>query len=137
MNMNRGDEDIFMEMNTTPLIDVMLVLLVMIIITIPPQLHALGLNMPIPTNEINLTPPQVVHIDIDDAGKIYVEGEMLSSKNALESRMSALAQKSDQVELHLKPSKKTPYKYLISVMTAAQKFDLNKIAIVGNERFVN
>ena len=62
---------------------------------------------------------------------------MLSSKNALESRMSALAQKSDQVELHLKPSKKTPYKYLISVMTAAQKFDLNKIAIVGNERFVN
>ena len=137
MNMNRGDEDIFMEMNTTPLIDVMLVLLVMIIITIPPQLHALGLNMPIPTSEVNPTPPQVVHIDIDDAGKIYVEGEMLAGKNALESRMSGIAKKGDQVELYLKPSKKTPYKYLISVMTAAQTFDLNKIAIVGNERFVN
>ena len=93
--------------------------------------------MPIPTSEVNPTPPQVVHIDIDDAGKIYVEGEMLAGKNALESRMSGIAKKGDQVELYLKPSKKTPYKYLISVMTAAQKFDLNKIAIVGNERFVN
>lgn len=137
MNMKKKDEEIFMEMNTTPLIDVMLVLLVMLIITIPPQLHALGLNMPVPTSEVNPTPPQITHIDIDDSGKTYVDGDLLSGKQALELRMSAIAAKGDQMELYLKPSKKTQYKYVISVMTAAQKFGLNKIAIVGNERFVD
>ena len=137
MNMNKKDEEIFMEMNTTPLIDVMLVLLVMLIITIPPQLHALGLNMPVPTSEVNPTPPKVTHIDIDDSGKTYVDGDFLSTKQALEAKMSSIASKGDQTELYLKPSKKTPYKYVISVMTAAQKFGLNKIAIVGNERFVD
>jgi biopolymer transport protein ExbD len=137
MNMNKKDEEIFMEMNTTPLIDVMLVLLVMLIITIPPQLNALGLNMPVPTSEVNPAPPQITHIDIDDSGKTYVDGDLLSGKQALELRMSAIAAKGDQMELYLKPSKKTQYKYVISVMTAAQKFGLNKIAIVGNERFVD
>ena len=135
--MNKKDEDIFMEMNTTPLIDVMLVLLVMLIITIPPQLHALGLNMPVPTKEVNPMPPQITHIDLDDAGKIYFDGDLLSGKPSLEARMSAIAAKGDQMELYLKPSKKTQYKYVISVMTAAQKFGLNKIAIVGNERFAD
>ena len=72
MSMNVGSADsaepeVMMDINTTPLIDVMLVLLVMLIITIPIQLHAVSLNMPTGTPPPQLTPPEVVKVDIDDA----------------------------------------------------------------------
>jgi biopolymer transport protein ExbD len=130
------EENVIMEMNTTPLIDVMLVLLVMLIITIPTQLHSIGMNMPVPKPNDNKHPPIVVKIDLDENGKIYWDGQGISNIDELEHRLTKTSAIPDQPEIHIKPSQKTHYKYLASVMAAAQRHGLNKIGVVGNERFV-
>ena len=78
MNVSGGgsaDPDVMMDINTTPLIDVMLVLLVMLIITIPIQLHSVNLNMPVGNPPPPLVLPEVVRLDIDDASRVYWNGE--------------------------------------------------------------
>ena len=75
-----GDGDVMLDINTTPLIDVMLVLLVMLIITIPIQLHSVNLNMPIGNPPPPLVLPEVVKIDIDDRGAIYWNGEVVPDR---------------------------------------------------------
>jgi biopolymer transport protein ExbD len=73
-----GEPEVMMDINTTPLIDVMLVLLVMLIITIPIQLHSVNLNMPTGNPPPPPVLPEVVKIDIDDAGKTYWNGEVVA-----------------------------------------------------------
>ena len=70
-----GDPEVMMDINTTPLIDVMLVLLVMIIITIPIQLHSVNLNMPTGNPPPPLEMPEIVKLDIDPTGAVYWNGE--------------------------------------------------------------
>jgi len=131
------EDEVIMEMNTTPLIDVMLVLLVMLIITIPTQLHSIGMNMPIPKPNENKTPPIVVKVDLDENGNIYWDGQGISGIVELERRFTKASATPVQPEIHIKPSKKTHYRYLASVMAAAQRQGLIKIGVVGNERFVD
>ena len=80
MNVGSGgssnDPDVMIDINTTPLIDVMLVLLVMLIITIPIQLHAVNLNMPVGNPPPQLVKPEVVKIDIDPSSQIYWNAEV-------------------------------------------------------------
>ena len=87
MNVGSGtassDPDVMMDINTTPLIDVMLVLLVMLIITLPIQLHAINLNMPTGNPPPPLVLPQVVKIDIDPNGVTYWNGEVVADRAAL------------------------------------------------------
>src|SRR5689334_25422017 len=95
--------DVMCEMNTTPLIDVMLVLLIMLIITIPIQTHAVKLNMPVGTPPPPLTPPQVITVDIDFDGTLIWNGETLSGRQELEARLRSAAASADPPELHLRP----------------------------------
>src|SRR5438270_331246 len=81
------DDDLNSEINTTPLIDVMLVLLIMLIITIPIQTHAVKLNMPVGKPPPNTVQPQIVTIDIDFDGTIIWNGEQLAGRPDLEARM--------------------------------------------------
>ncbi|HET7793874.1 MAG TPA: biopolymer transporter ExbD, partial [Rhizobacter sp.] len=90
-----GEPEVMVEMNTTPLIDVMLVLLIMLIITIPIQLHSVNLNMPSGNPPPPTAPPVVVTIDIDFDGSIFWNGEALPSREALEARLSATAAQPD------------------------------------------
>jgi len=89
------------DINTTPLIDVMLVLLIMLIITIPIQLHAVNLNMPVGTPPPATEQPVVVTIDVDFDGTVYWNGEQVPSRAALEEKLTVAAQTPVQPEVHL------------------------------------
>jgi biopolymer transport protein ExbD len=126
-----------MEMNTTPLIDVMLVLLVMLIITIPVMTHATKLDMPQPNqNQTNQEPPPVINILIDDAGQISWNGETVSGIPELEQRFKVEAARDIQPELHIRPDRWTKYDYVIAVMAAAQRNRMEKIGFVGQEAYL-
>ena len=107
MSMNVGsssseEPEVLMDINTTPLIDVMLVLLVMLIITIPIQLHSVNLEMPVgapPTNNIK---PEKVQIDIDERSVVYWQGLPVNAQE-LEAKMKEMALAQNQPEVHLRP----------------------------------
>jgi len=131
-----GDPEVMMDINTTPLIDVMLVLLVMIIITIPIQLHSVNLNMPTGNPPPPLVLPEVVKIDIDSSGTIYWNGEVVPDRQTLEYKLSTAANQTVQPELHLRPDKAAKYAIVAEVMASAQRLGLTKIGIVGSEQFI-
>jgi biopolymer transport protein ExbD len=131
-----SDPDVMIDINTTPLIDVMLVLLVMLIITIPIQLHSVNLNMPIGNPPPPLVLPEVVKLDIDDESRVYWNGEVVADRQTLEAKMSAAAQQPLQPEVHLRPDKSAKYNVVAGVMASAQRLGLTKIGIVGSEQFI-
>ena len=136
-----GDEDgeVMVDINTTPLIDVMLVLLIMFIITIPIQTHAVKMNMPVPNNAAPPPkPPEIVRIDVDFDGTIGWNGEVIQvgDRAAIESRLQAVAAQPDQPEVHLRPNKLVVYKHVAMIMATAQRLGVTKIGIVGNEQFL-
>jgi len=133
---SQKEADVMVDINTTPLIDVMLVLLIMLIITIPIQTHAVKLNMPAGKPPPQVTQPQVVTIDIDFDGTLFWNGEQLSGRPDLEARMQAAAAMADQPEIHLKPNKLVKYRNVAMVMAEAQRLGLKKLGIIGHEQFV-
>src|SRR5882757_10537631 len=120
MNVGSGsatsDPEVMMDINTTPLIDVMLVLLVMLIITIPIQLHSVNLNMPVGNPPPPLVLPEVVKIDIDDQSRVYWNGEWLPTRKDLEEKLQGAAAKAVQPELHLRPDKAAKYEIVAGVL---------------------
>jgi biopolymer transport protein ExbD len=138
MNLRSGqsdDPEEMVDINTTPLIDVMLVLLTMLIITIPVQLHAVNLNLPHGHPPPPPTPPPVVQIDINYDGTVYWNGTRIPNRAALEVKLKAAANELDQPEIHVNPNKLANYSSVISVMAAAERDGLTKIGIVGNEQY--
>ena len=133
-----GDEDApMMDINTTPLIDVMLVLIIMLIITIPIQTHAVKLNMPVGPSSPPLKPPDIVRIDVDFDGSIGWNGVLVADRADLENRLAQVAALPDQPELHLRPNKLVSYKVVAMVLASAQRLGVTKIGLVGNEQFLN
>ena len=132
-----GDPDVMIDINTTPLIDVMLVLLVMLIITLPIQLHSVNLNMPTGNPPPPLVKPEVVKLDIDGTSAIYWNGEVVPDRAALEERITSAAGQAVQPEVHLRPDKEAKYDVVALVMASAQRLGLTKIGIVGSEQFIN
>jgi len=129
------DGDVMVDINTTPLIDVMLVLLIMLIITIPIQTHAVKLNMPVNSESKPLKEPEVIAITVDFDGTIGWNNELVKDRADLETRLYRITQQPDQPEVHLQPNKLAPYKYVAEVMAEAQRLGVTKIGIVGNEQF--
>ena len=139
MNVGSGgskEPEVMMDINTTPLIDVMLVLLVMLIITIPIQLHSVNLNMPTGNPPPPLVLPEVVKIDIDSSSVVYWNGLPLPDRAALEENFKAASAQAVQPELHLRPDKNAKYAIVAGVMASAQRLGLTKIGIVGSEQFI-
>jgi biopolymer transport protein ExbD len=132
-----SDPEVMVDINTTPLIDVMLVLLIMLIITIPIQTHAVKLNMPDTRSAPPPAPPTVVAIDVDFDGTILWDGQVVPDRNTLEYKFQQIAQQTDQPEVHLRPNKLVTYKYVAMVMASAQRLGVAKIGLVGNEQFAN
>ena len=131
-----GEPEVMVEMNTTPLIDVMLVLLIMLIITIPIQLHSVNLNMPTGTPPPPTAPPVIVTIDIDFDGTIFWNGELVPGRAALETRLANTGAMADQPEVHLRPNKLVAYGAVSMVMAGAQRLGVTKLGMVGQEQFI-
>lgn len=131
-----GEDDMMVEMNTTPLIDVMLVLLIMFIITIPVQTHAVKMNMPTGPSSPPPVPPEIINIGVDFDGTILWNGETVNGRGDLQARLYRVSLLPDQPEVHLRPNKLVTYKYVAMVMAEAQRLGVTKIGIVGNEQFM-
>jgi biopolymer transport protein ExbD len=139
MNISSGvkdEADVMIDINTTPLIDVMLVLLVMLIITIPIQLHSVNLNMPVGTPPPPTEKPIVITVDVDFDGTIFWNGDRVADRADLEARLSDAAAQTVQPEVHLRPNKLAEYKDVAAVLASAQRLGVVKLGLVGNEQFV-
>jgi biopolymer transport protein ExbD len=131
----QDEPDVMMDINTTPLIDVMLVLLVMLIITIPIQLHAVNMDLPVGTPPTNLVKPEKIQIDIDERSVVHWQGLPVTDAE-LDANMSAIARQGVQPEVHVRPNKKSRYAVFANVLATSKRKGLTKIAVVGSEQFV-
>jgi biopolymer transport protein ExbD len=130
-----GENEPMMEINTTPLIDVMLVLLIMFIITIPIQTHAVKLDLP-PPNPTNQPPPDstknVVTIDARDT--VYWNGSPITP-DVLRGYLDQTVTMNPQPELHIEPDPQARYETVDRVLAIAKKAHVEKLGFVGNEKY--
>ncbi len=130
-----ADNDVMLDVNTTPLIDVMLVLLVMLIITIPIQTHAVKIDLPI---NPPLNPPQVtvVQIDVDFDHTIVYQGSPVTP-DQLDAYFAQIGAKplEQQEEIHIHPDQNAYYGDVVLVMAHAQRRGARKIAVTGQDQF--
>ncbi|WP_038493175.1 ExbD/TolR family protein [Collimonas arenae] len=128
-SLSDSDDDFNPEINTTPLVDVMLVLLIIFIMTIPVMNHAVKIDLPRATNQPDQTKPENINLAIDADGKLFWNEEAIDH-NELTSRIATAAQKQPQPELHLRAARTVQYEKVAQVMAAAQSGGLGKIGFV-------
>ena len=128
-SLSDADDDFNPEINTTPLVDVMLVLLIIFIITIPVMNHSVKIELPQASNQPNETKPENVNLAIDAEGKVYWNSEIIDMTQ-LDARIAAAALGKPQPELHLRVERTTQYEKVAQVMAAAQTGGLSKIGFV-------
>jgi len=124
------------DINTTPLIDVMLVLLIMFIITIPIMTHAVKLDMPMPNTAPPPTVrPEVIDLEVDFAGAVVWNGTVVSNLSTLENYLRSESGKDPQPEIHLRPDRRAKYGQVAVVLAAAQRNHMKKIGFVNTSEF--
>ena len=128
-SLSDADDDFNPEINTTPLVDVMLVLLIIFIITIPVMNHKVQIDLPRATNQPDQVKPENINLAIDAQGSVYWNSEVVNP-GQLTTRIAAAAQKNPQPELHLRAERTTQYEKVAQVMAAAQSGGLGKIGFV-------
>ena len=135
MQVGSVDDNSMCDINTTPLIDVMLVLLIVFIITIPVLTHAVKLDNPIGNPPPPTTQPEVINIEIDFDGTILWNTAPIDM-STLVQYLSSEAEKVPQPEVHLRANKRARYDVFAKVLAACQRNKIKKIGIVGNEQFL-
>ena len=132
-----GSEEPMCDVNTTPLIDVMLVMLVMLIITLPIQTHAVKLDMPRPdsTPPDQIVQPEVIDIAVEYDGLILWNGTPVQSLTTLESYFRQESSKEPQAEIHLRPDRRAKYDVVANVLASAQRNRMVKIGFVNVSQF--
>jgi biopolymer transport protein ExbD len=135
MAMGTSDGSTMCDINTTPLIDVMLVLLTMLIITLPIMTHAVKLDMP----QANNPPPQqikpeVIDLEVDFDGTVVWNGSVVPPE-MLENYFRNESVKEPQPEIHLRPDRRAKYDYVAKVLAAAQRNRMRKIGFVNITEF--
>jgi biopolymer transport protein ExbD len=133
----REDEalEVMSSMNITPLIDVLLVLLVMFIVTIPIQLHSANIEMPAGSPHEFQIEPSIVRIEIAADGRIAWNGEPVSTKDDLVHRFDVASHSIDPPEIHIHPNRFTPYDVVALVITMSQQMGMKKIGVVGLDEY--
>ena len=125
----QGDPEVMIEMNTTPLIDVMLVLLVMLIITIPIQLHSVNVDMPAASAANQTEPPKAITIEVNANSQVVWDGQIVLDRATLEAKMQAETTLGveKQPEIRFMPNRAAKYEVVAGVMATAQRVGLQKI----------
>ena len=127
------DPEPLVDINTTPLVDVLLVLLVMLIITIPIQLHAVDIDLPGRNAPPPPAPPVIVQLEVQPGGRYAWNGEPLADRAALERKLREAAAQPQQPEIHLRPDPHARYDAVAAALSSAQHLGLVKIGLVGGE----
>jgi len=135
MQVGGAEDQSMVDINTTPLIDVMLVLLIMFIITLPVMTHAVKLDMPRNQQQQQPEQPVVVELEVESDGTIYWNGTAIDQRR-LEVYLAEAARQETQPEIHLRPSKRVKYDYVAKVLASAQRLGVKKIGFAGNEQFM-
>jgi biopolymer transport protein ExbD len=136
MSVGTGPGAVMCDINTTPLIDVMLVLLVTLIVSLPIMTHAVKLDMP----QSNNPPPpdqrpDVIDLEIDFDGTVVWNGTPVQSIGQLEGYFHTEADKPVQAEIHLRPDRRVKYDFVARVLAAAQRNRMKKIGFVNTAEF--
>ena len=134
-NPANAEPELLMDINTTPLIDVMLVLLIMLIITIPAQLHSVNLDMPVTTTQPPKVEPVVVQIEVDAQSVVHWNGQTIANRAEWTQKLTQAAAQQPQPELHIRANGKAKYEAVAAVMASAQRLGLRKLGIVGSAQF--
>jgi biopolymer transport protein ExbD len=133
-----AQSSVLCDINITPLIDVMLVLLVTLIVTLPITTHAVKLELPRPpTSRVDRAPPEVVDLDIDFDGTVAWNGKTLASFEQLESYLRVASRKVPQPEMHLRADRGVKYDYVAKVLAAAQRNRLRRVGFANTADFKN
>jgi biopolymer transport protein ExbD len=134
VNLGLRDNGAIAEINTTPLIDVMLVLLVMLIITIPMQTHVVKMTMPTGGHS---APAPIHTLAIDFDGAITWDGAPVRSRAALDADLAAIAHQSEQDEIHFEPNRLANYGLVAEVLGDAQRLGVKRIGFTGEEKYLH
>lgn len=122
-------DDVMNEINMTPLVDVMLVLLIVFIITVSVMKHAVNVDLPRASNEPEVVKPQNISLSIDAQGQYHWNKEAISDEQLVE-RLTAEAAKDPQPDLHIHGDKEVRYERIAKAMAAAQSTGIRKIGFV-------
>ena len=121
--------EVMSEINMTPLVDVMLVLLIIFILTVPVLTHAVKVDLPRASNQVNETRPQTVQLSVTADGAVHWN-ESVVDATALASHLAAAAASQPQPEVHIRGDRAVPYEHVIKVMAAAQRAGIQKLGFV-------
>ncbi|HEY5721151.1 MAG TPA: biopolymer transporter ExbD [Allosphingosinicella sp.] len=128
---NMMDSEPIGDLNTTPLIDVMLVLLVMFIVTIPIATHKVKLDLPTGPGE---TEPKVFRLDMDSAGRLYWDGAPLAEAR-LPARLAVVREAGADASLEFRADGESRYEDFDRVLAVLKRAEISSLGLVGNERF--
>lgn len=126
------DDNVLSEINITPLVDVMLVLLVAFVITIPALTNAVHVNLP---KTVTTTPPEqqkAVTVTVDSEGKVYLDNQEIA-KEQLESSLLGLKQANENLSLHLRADDRVPYGPVAKVMAAIEHVGISRVAVLTEQ----
>ena len=134
---SNANGDVIADMNTTPLIDVLLVLLVLLIVTLPLQSHRVAMDMPHGVPITGAKPP-VIDVAVDFDGTIFWNGAPLPDRATLDHSLAIEAQKpfSEQAEIHVRPDRLAKYGAVALVLADAQRLGVQKVGFAGNEQYM-
>lgn len=123
------DSEVMSEINMTPLVDVMLVLLIIFIITVPVLTHSVKVDLPRADNTLNEIKPDTINLAVTDNGIIHWN-EMTISPEELDQRLQAAAAQQPQPEIHLRGARTVAYEHVVQVMAAVQRAGILKLGFV-------
>ena len=127
---DEGDnDDVVSEINMTPLVDVMLVLLIIFIITVPVLTHSVKIDLPRANNQVNQVKPKTVTISVTQEGQFYWDKELLN-KEQLITHLQHVAAQQPQPEVHIRGDKKVNYEYVMTVMAEAQRSGVHQLGFI-------
>jgi biopolymer transport protein ExbD len=136
MSMSVAEEDhSMMDINTTPLIDVMLCLLILLIMTLPTVTDAVKLDMPRPNPDTQQEQRTAIEVEVDFDGTVLWDGAPVDDAT-LASYFNAAASQANQPEIHLRPNRRVKYDYVARVLAMAQRLGITRLGFVGQEQFM-
>ena len=122
-------DEVMNEINMTPMVDVMLVLLIIFIITVPVMKHAVNIDLPRATNTPQQVKPETIRLSVNAQGEYYWNEQRISEPD-MEKRLQAVATRTPQPELHIRGDKDARYELVAQAMAAAQRAGVHKIGFI-------